>query len=112
MPPARLTATPSFSAAREAASVAPTDRRERSTISGDHGKPIRRCASRGSVPVATASTYSGVWINRRSSQLAAGASWTSDSGRIPSARIRSRSREYFAIGNLWPSGNGSTKWSE
>ena len=31
---------------------------------------------------------------------------------MPSARMRSRSREYFAIGNLWPSGSGSTKWSE
>jgi hypothetical protein len=36
--------------------VAPTDRRARSTIGSDHGNPIRRCASRGNVPVATAST--------------------------------------------------------
>src|SRR5919201_1830082 len=42
---------------RAAASVAPTERRARSTIIGDHGNPIRRCMSAGSVPAATASTY-------------------------------------------------------
>ena len=45
VPPARLAATPSSSAARAAAMVAPTDRRERSTICGDHGKPMRRWMS-------------------------------------------------------------------
>ena len=35
---------------RAAASVAPTDRLDRSTIISDHGNPIRRCASGGSVP--------------------------------------------------------------
>ena len=37
-------------AAAAAAIVAPTERRARSTICGDHGKPMRRCASRDSVP--------------------------------------------------------------
>ena len=56
MPPARLTAAPSSRAARAAAIVAPAERRERSTIAGDHGKPMRRIISAGSVPAATAAT--------------------------------------------------------
>ena len=39
-----------------AAIVAPTDRRDRSTICGDHGKPMRRWMSGATVPFATAST--------------------------------------------------------
>ena len=38
VPPARLTPMPASSALRQAASVAPAERRERSTIAGDHGK--------------------------------------------------------------------------
>jgi hypothetical protein len=48
-----LTATPSASAARHASMVAPLERRERSTIPGDHGKPIRRTSASVSRPSAT-----------------------------------------------------------
>ena len=42
VPPARFAAIPSSSAARAAAIVAPAERRDRSTISFDHGNPMRR----------------------------------------------------------------------
>lgn len=56
VPPARLAATPCVSATRAAAMVAPTERRERSTISGDHGKPISRWRASSSRPSATSVT--------------------------------------------------------
>ena len=43
-------------AARAAAIVAPVLRRERSTILGDHGKPIRRVSAGVSLPSTTAAT--------------------------------------------------------
>ena len=43
---------------------------------------------------------------------ASGASYRSSTAMIASATMRSRSFEYLAIGNLCPSGSGSTKWSE
>ena len=41
-------------ATRAAATVAPAERRERSTISGLHGKPISRMAAAGNCPLVTA----------------------------------------------------------
>jgi hypothetical protein len=53
VPPARLAAQPSSSAARQAARVAPAERRERSTIASDHGKPIRRTSAGARLPRIT-----------------------------------------------------------
>ena len=61
VPPARLAATPREGAARAAAIVAPTERRERSTICSLHGKPIARCSAVPSVPLVTALTYAASW---------------------------------------------------
>ena len=85
---------------RAAAIVAPTDRRARSTICGDHGNPIRRCASRGSVPCSTAWTYprrvhEPQILPRRLR-------------RLVQARRRSRCHLAAAVPagrNTWPSGN-------
>ena len=97
---------------RAAASVAPTERRDRSTIIGDQGNPMRRCTSTDRVPAATASTYSASWTSRTSSHEIESGISRSAAVRIPSATSRSRSRRYFAIGNRWWSGNGRTKVSE
>ena len=45
-----------LNATRQAAKVAPTERRERSTSCGDHGKPRRRWAFAGNVPLCMAAT--------------------------------------------------------
>ena len=49
-PPARWADHRRVSASRAAASVAPLERGERSTIASDHGKPISRCCESLSVP--------------------------------------------------------------
>jgi hypothetical protein len=54
VPPARFTPQPVASALRQAAMVAPAERRERSIIAGDHGNPMRFMARASSVPVQTA----------------------------------------------------------
>jgi hypothetical protein len=56
VPPARLPARPSTSAARAAASVPPTEASDRVTSAGDHGRPSLRTARSSSVPASTAST--------------------------------------------------------
>ena len=60
VPPPRFSATPSASAARDASSVAPVARRERSTSSGDHGRPSPSSSRRSSRPSRTRSTQSAV----------------------------------------------------
>lgn len=106
VPPAMLTPTPSSSAAWHAASVAPAERRERSTRPGLHGNPMRRTSIGVSAPVTTRSRYPASWARRICASVAA-------SGRcsVPSPATRSRSRRYFAIGKRWPSGSGSSKTS-
>ena len=54
VPPARLAAMPSDRARRAAATVAPTERRERSTMASLQGKPISRSAFGSMLPLATA----------------------------------------------------------
>ena len=56
VPAARLTPQPDASALRHAATVAPAERRDRSTIAGDHGNPMRFCARSSSAPRPTAAT--------------------------------------------------------
>ena len=41
-------------AVRAAQMVPPTERRARSTMAGDHGRPMARCAGAGSSPASTA----------------------------------------------------------
>ena len=41
----------------------PAERRDRSTISGDHGKPIARISAASSAPAKTRSTYCGAWAS-------------------------------------------------
>ncbi len=53
VPPARLADHPRTSASRAAAIVAPAERRERSTIAADHGKPMARCSLAVSSPPTT-----------------------------------------------------------
>ncbi len=53
VPPARFADQPSTSASRAAQSVAPAERRERSTIAADQGKPIARTSLSVRVPSTT-----------------------------------------------------------
>ncbi len=112
MPPARLAATPSppNSALRAAAMVAPTERRARSTMRSDHGKPISRCCAADVVPSMTAAIHAGSCANASSPSLAGAVSWTTMPGICTCTA--SRSRRYFVIGKLWPGGSGNTNWSE
>ena len=64
VPPPRFIATPSASAARGASSVAPVARRERSTSSGDHGRPSPSSSRRSSRPSRTRSTQSAACVRR------------------------------------------------
>ncbi len=94
-----------------AATVAPAERRERSTICGDQGKPIARISAAVSVPRITRSRYSGPCARRICVSVAASGTRNSSSRNAPLAARRSRSRAYFAIGKRCPGGSGSTKWS-
>ena len=67
VPPPRFIATPSASAARDASSVAPVARRERSTSSGDHGSPSPSSSRRSSRPSRTRSTQSASCVRSSSS---------------------------------------------
>ena len=90
--------------------VAPTERRARSAMRSDHGKPISRCCAVDSSPSATALTYSGACTSASSPSLAGSASRTRIAGS--SRSTASRSRRYLLIGKLWPGGSASVKWSE
>ena len=90
--------------------LAPTERLERSTIWGDHGKPISRCCAGVVLPSTTAVIHAGSWASASSPSLAGGASTTRMAGT--EACTASRSSRYLDIGKVCPGGSGRTKWSE
>ncbi len=90
--------------------VAPTERRDRSTMRSDHGNPISRCAAADKLPSVTAPIQAGSCASASSPSLAGCASCMRKPGSVASAA--SRSSRYFDIGKLCPGGSASTKASE
>ena len=85
---------------------APTARCERSTSSGDQGKPMRRISAASSVPASSASTYAAACARRSSSRVARGGSRMRWRGSKPRAMTRWRSSAYFSMGKRCPAGSG------
>jgi hypothetical protein len=67
-----LADTPSARAARQAATVAPAERRKRSTMASLQGKPISRMACGSTVPSLMAEIHCGAWAQR---ELAVAGTW-------------------------------------
>ena len=84
-----LADTPSEKAARQAAMVAPAERRERSTIASLQGKPISRIACGLTLPSLTAEIHSAVCASASSSSPARGATSITTAGSCSSRRSRS-----------------------
>ena len=80
---------PSSSAAAAAWTVAPVERRARSTSCGDHGSPSASDSRRVSSPPSTRSIQSAVCVRSSSSRVAARAGST----RTPSSRFRALAHE-------------------
>jgi hypothetical protein len=67
-----LADTPSARAARQAAMVAPAERRERSTMASLQGKPISLMACGSTVSSLMAEIHCGAWAQR---ELAVAGTW-------------------------------------
>jgi hypothetical protein len=105
VPPARLTATPSLSAAQQASMVAPHERRERSTSAVDQGRP----RARTSLEVQRARARRGG--SRGRGRGAAPRRWRPGDDQVlgrdqAASTTRRRSRAYLAIGNVCHGGQG------
>jgi hypothetical protein len=94
-----------LSAERHAA-ASPDERRERSTMAGVHGKPIRCNARASSVPVTTAATYAGSWTRARSASVTGAGSRSIAAATVAT---RCRSSAYLRMGKRCAGGSGSTK---